>query len=349
MLAVQRRRKARVGAPAAVAGAALVGLLAAGLGALGGRPEVSPGPSLGTGASDVAVHSPPGTASPSQPLQTPAVTPFRPCVALFDEVPEILLAVDEVYMPGQLALVSPGSDPTPDSRERPIEIAADATTSLWIGGDACAQAWHISLSATEADRLIPIELRSNPELDPDFASQNRFDLPLSQHRLQRGDLRLRAALVFPGMELVATWPIRFLPFERPFPRLLVAGEDRSFPTVEGCGILITFRNGSEEAHCVAAEVDPLPKAIRLEAGTQLQLTFDGWTVTDSRTTCRTPLPSRDPPDCWGEPQDDVQFAAPRAGDWIVETAACAVEGSTVDANRICGTWLVHVVTEVRQG
>ena len=203
--AVQRRRKGGVSSSAALAAVALVALLAVGFGVLGGRAERLPDPTAGAGAAQTA----------GEPIRTPAVTPFRECRSMSDQAPEILFGVDGVFTPGQVALVTPGSNPTPGPRDRIVQIPADATTELWISGDACAHAWRISMSSTDGDRLIPIELRSNPTLDPEFASQNRFDLALAEHRLETGYLGIRAALDFPEMALVVTWPIRFLEPDRP--------------------------------------------------------------------------------------------------------------------------------------
>lgn len=348
MQAVARRGRARLSVPSALAAVALVGLLAAGFGALGGRPDGSIGPGAPAASGGIAVDGP-SQATPTGPLRTPAVTPYRTCRSLLDAAPDVLLRVDRVTTPGIVQIVAPAPDPTSGLVGRLLDVPADADTEIWIGREVCAHAWRIALASTDGDRLLPLELRPNPALDAAFASQNRFDIRLAEYRFEGGDLELRAALEFPGLELVATWPVRFLPFERPQPRLLVAGEDRYFPTVEGCDVVLTFRNGVEEHAGRDCEGDLGLPSVQLEPGTPLRLIFDGWSVTESSASCRTLVPSRDPPTCWDEPQEEVQFVAPRAGDWMLEIAACAVDGSGFESNRICGTWFVRVVTQTRQG
>jgi hypothetical protein len=347
---VARPRASRVSTSAVLGIVALVGLLAAGFGALGGRPEAATSPSIGIGPSaDAAAASttpaPMPTATEAAP--TPAVTPFRVCASLGDEPPAMYLRVDGNPTPGLVQVETVASDPTPGPAGPPVDIPPDAVTQVWVEGAACATAWDIVLQYDDGGSL-QLGFQTNPYHDPAYASQNRFDVALGAGRGYAGALELRAALEFQDRSVVATWPIRLLPFDRPLPRLLVAGEDRYFPTVEGCNILITFRNGFEEGQfCDDNLSEPLGSAVKVEPGARLALVFDGWSVVESMATCgRSTDRAFDPLEngCWDEPQDGSTFAAPPSGDLAIAIDACAIDGANGLSTRICGTWYVRVDT-----
>ena len=326
---------------------AVVGLLASGLGLLGGRPDA---PSASPGLRDAAVGASDATPGPAQPLPSPLVTPNRGCARNPDEPPGVLLGVDGSLTPGWVEVVTFTRDPPAAPPAPPVEIPADAEVEVWIEGNACALAWSIMLVQPLGNQVYPIAVQANPRLDPAYARQNRFDARLVQYRLAPGELELRATLDFQGLRVQATWPIAFVPFDRPTPRLLLADEDTYSPTVEGCDVVLTFRNGFEESlpGCDHDMSGPLPPAIDLEPGTPLRLIFEGWTVTEAIAICGAAsdlafvtLPE---PGCWQEPQGEVQFEAPKPGDWALGIAACAVDEGRIADNRICGTWYARVDT-----
>ncbi len=348
---VSRRRRSRVSLSAAIAAVVLVGLLAVGFGALGGRPEASSGPSQGAAVPSGSANGPASApaATPSLPDRTPRVTPYLECGPQPERAPEIALSVDGAQTLGSVEVVPPGPA-TDDPPGPPIDIAADAVTEIRVALAACATAWRIALSVDDGAELEPLSIQANPEQDPSFALQNRFSLPLTEHRFASGELELLAALDFAGLHALATWPIRFVLFDRPQPRLLIVGENRSVPTVEGCDIGIRFRNGYTEriGECDYDLSGPLPPPIALEPGTPLQLTFDGWSVTETIAICGAAselafvtLPA---PGCWQESQGDREFVAPKPGDWALGMAACAVDSTRDLGNRICGTWYASVDT-----
>jgi hypothetical protein len=345
-LPVAPRKGSRIGLPATLAVLAVVGLLASGFGLLGGRQDASTAPS---GPSDVAIGASEPAPSPTLPMPSPLVTPNRGCAPNPEQAPGVLLAVDGKPTPGWVEVVTFTRDPPQAPAAPAVEIPADAQVEVWIDGNACALAWSIMLVQPSGNQVYPIAVEANPRLDPAYARQNRFDARLVQYRLAPGDLELRATLDFQGLRVQATWPIAFLPFDRPTPRLLLAGRDTYHPTVEGCDVVLTFRNGFEEdiPGCEHDISGPLPPAIALEPGAPLRLIFDGWTVTQAIAICGAAsdlafvtLPE---PGCWQEHQGDVQFEAPKPGDWALGIAACAVDEVRI-GDRICGTWYARVDT-----
>jgi hypothetical protein len=347
VLPVSRRRGSRIGLPATLAALAVLTLLASGFGLLGGRPS---GPGASPGPSDVAAGASQPAHSPAEPLTTPLVTPNLGCAPNPDEPPGVLLAVDGRLTPGWVEVLTFTRDPPPAPAAPAVEIPADAQVEVWIESNACALAWSIMLVQPSGNQVYPIAVEANPRLDPAYARQNRFDARLVQYRLAPGDLEIRATLDFQGLRVRATWPIAFVPFDRPTPRLLLDGGATSFPTVEGCDVVLTFRNGFEErlSGCYHDISGPLPPAVALHPGTPLRLSFDGWTVTQAIAICGAAsdlafvtLPE---PGCWQEPQGEGQFEAPKPGDWALGIAACAVDEARIAGNRICGTWYARVDT-----
>jgi hypothetical protein len=239
------------------------------------------------------------------------------------------------------------SEPTPRPAGPPVDIPPDAITQILVEGAACAIAWDIVLRDDDGGSL-QLGFQANPDRDPAYASQNRFNVLLGAGGSSAGALELRAALQFEDRSVVATWPIRLLPFDPPMPRLLVAGEDRYFPTVAGCNISLTFRNGFEEGSTCDGDLSKsLGSAVKVRPGAPLALVFDGWSVIESVARCGQvrdrlfePLRSG----CWDELQDGSTFAAPPAGDLAIAIVACAVDDATGQGNRICGTWYVRLDT-----
>lgn len=340
-----RRETGVLGRSTILAVVALAALLAAGLGVLGGRPgrpqaaiDRSPGAASGATAS-----SDDGTRSPDS---TPLVTPATPCGPLPpDDPPGVMLRVGNHLMAAQVE--SDGEDPGTGAPDRePITVPADAVAHITIAAGRCALGWHIALWSPSDGELHPIDVVPNPDGDPQLAQQNQFDVIVAPLRDLPADvLELRAALRFPDRSVLARWPITIPPFPHPEPRLRVAG-DLSLSMVEGCDVVLTFANGYEERHALCdgdLSADPAPAA-HLPPGTEMALDFDGWSIGDTIGFCgaaseRAFLLLSDP-GCEQRPPHGQSFEAPRAGDWTMAIAACAIKSG----NRICGTWYVNVDT-----
>jgi len=211
---VFRGRKRRLGASTTVAAVALVGLLAAGLGVLGGRPEALPGTGPnGSGVGLATASTPPR--SSALPASTPKVTPAAPCGPEPERAPQVYLEVN-----GASTL---GAD-IDGSSTQVLLIPSDATTQIRIAGDACAIAWHIRL-ADPTGNLVPLEIQPNPGMDAGFANQNRFQIAFDRVRDKVDEQEVEAGLDFAvqagldfagGIGVIATWRVRFpIPAQRP--------------------------------------------------------------------------------------------------------------------------------------
>jgi hypothetical protein len=341
---VARRGRGRVPFSTTLASVALVALLAAGFGVLGGRREVSPSSGPGASQPAAAVSSASVATGLTGSAATPATTPAQPCGAVPDRDPGLLLVVDGSLYPGVVQAAPEASSRTP------IDLPAGANVEVWTEGNACAIGWHIALAIADRGGLEPLALQPNPRLDPALASQNRFLLALTPFRFEEGDVEVRAALDFPDRRVVATWPIRFVPFERPRPRLVVAGRNEDLPTIEGCETVLIFANGWEEPlpDCDQDLASQLPSATPMRTGTALELDFGDWTITQLEVLCGAAsdagFVAQPEPGCRQEPQGTWTFVAPKAGDWTLAMAACAVDGTRFIGNSICGTWYARVDT-----
>lgn len=341
--AVIRPRGGRLGGSSVVAILALVALLAAGFGVLGGRPQ----PSLpGIAASLLPSLLANGTNAPAaSPARTPSVTPASACGALpRDGPPGVMLTVGDHLMAGQVSAID---DPnaTPGPHREPIEIPADATADLRIAAGACATSWHIAVWSPSDGQLYPVDVVSNPDRDPAVALQNEFSLVLAPFRtIIAEQLELHAELQVGDRDILARWPIRILPFDRPQPRLRIS-RNQVIPLVEGCDVVLTFGNGYEEPMACSDDLSAeLPPATRVAPGTEMSLDFDGWSIGDTIAYCGSSLELafvlRSAPGCEQHPPHGRFFHAPEAGDWTIALGACAINAG----NRICGTWFVDLDT-----
>jgi hypothetical protein len=348
---VERGRATRVSAPAAFGAALLVVLLAAGFGLLGGRdePTVSAAP-----ASDIALATAPRTTSvdpahAAAPLVTPALT----CGTLPDRPPNVFLVVDGSPFAGDISITRPTPRPSfgesPAVPASPVTVPADATTNIWIEDDACAIGWHIALTDFSNGTMEPLALQPNPGLDPGLASQNWFQIDLASFRQRQGGVEVRAALDFPAMSVVARWPLHFLPFERPKPRLVLVDQGMLLGTVEGCETVLTLQNGaSEDAEpCNQDLASQLPTATKLRPGAPLAIAFNGWVLEKLEVTCgaasQTGFLTAPRAGCDRVVGTGADFVAPQPGDWTLAMGACALDASG-RRNEICGTWYARVDT-----
>jgi hypothetical protein len=227
------------GLGAALAIVAVVGLLAAGFGVLGGRPDPSPAATTAAGSS--------GTVARATPiLFLPLVTPWADCAAPPTSAPEVLLEVGGRATPGQVELLarspglaSPDQSSSPDDRPDPtaerVDIPIDVTTELWIAGGACALDWDIRLETGEI-----LETVRNRAVESRYAAQNRFNLVLAP--FEGGKRELTAVLVFPTLTARVTWSIRVLPFVSPVATLRWA--EVQVTSVEGCELVVWLGGSS---------------------------------------------------------------------------------------------------------
>ena len=345
MKSVIRRGGGPIGTSGLVAVAALVVLLGAGLGVLGGRPEATERPAAAS--TDAAARVADPTFGSPAPGRTPLVTPAARCGPLPpDGPPGVMLTVDDHLMAARVDVVDGDADPSRAPDRDPIEVAADAIADIRIAAGACATGWHIALWSPSDGELYPVEIMPNPDADPNVALQNEFELVLTPFRDLRGEeLELRAAFDLSDRSIVARWPVRLQPFEWPQPRLVVR-PDVSVSTVAGCDTVLTFRNGYEERDqgCEGDLSAEPPEATRLRPGTEMSLKFDGWSIGDTIAFCGATSDLAflvtSPPACEQHPPHGKSFTAPSPGDWTMAIGACAVNAG----NRICGTWYANVDT-----
>ena len=347
------RRRSRIGLGGALATAALVALLAGGLGLLGGRPEASVAPSA------AAVASTPSSPSSIDPPGTPAVTPWMECGPDPVEVPDIKLESNGVPTEG---LVEPAVDPQPARTYPPgnpfasirgprVTVRPDVVTELWIDGGACALDWSIELIDVVTEEAWVLDAAHNARADPAYAAQNRFNVSadMGRHRSIGHDVQFGGVFVFRTMVVRAFWRLRIQPLDPPAPSLVSGSSAAPIALIEGCDVRLRLGNGFEERRRTCAGDLSLPpedwRPVRV--GDMLDLTFDGWTPQSLFVICgrlsglafiAEPLPG-----CWLEPPTGTPFQVPDLpGRWTLALSACASQDGSNAANQVCGTWYANV-------
>jgi len=337
--------RGRPGLTAAVAAGLLVLILAAGFGALGGRP--APSPTVpGVAAASTAPSPAPATAVP--PLVTPAV----PCLPHGLALPEVQLMVNERGIVGARTVfewTQPGLQASPgivlqDPPAGRTELRSDVLAELRTVGDACASAWSIDL-ATGNDSILLEDFGGAPG-DEGFGTQNRFGLVLGRYRGH--DYDLRAELTFPGVTMQTTWPIRILPFRAPSAQLTVG--NRNLDIVPGCDIQLGLGTGYAEAvNPCFADLDRLPRTATI-ADTANPLVFrfsSGWLVDGPSVACGSIAENRFQldPSCgvgWSDESLALSIFAPGIGMWTLAINACAMQLLPDATNQACGTWYATI-------
>lgn len=378
---VEARGGARIGAGGMVALVGLFVLLAAGFGALGGRPEST------AGASAAAVVATPGP-TPTEAPVVPRVTPGAPCAGSPDSPPEIVLQVDGRSTVGRLEVLEfTFGGPTPDAAPDPIEsddpfdtddppdadeppdtddplvlvkVPADGVTELRVVGGLCALAWNIDLADGRGD-LGPDVLESvpNPERDPRHAAQNRFELVLAPYASDQLDYLLRAVLVFEDLVVRATWAVRVVPLDAPVAALVAParrGDDVDIPMLTGCDVTLELANAwAALLNACDDDVAVAPagsSSVRL--GELLEFSIPDWELRLVNVACgalveRTFVVAPPPrPHCERDVDPTgttASFAAPTApGGYTIAITICANHAPTTGTgvNRLCGTWYANV-------
>ncbi len=351
--AVLRRGTPRLGVGGTLVVAAIVALLAAGFGVLGGRPESTPGPSR-AGLAPTGERSG-GPGPPASPLVTPWIECEEPPSPT--TVPNIFLQVDGVPIQGtvevgadglEYPLSTPAGRPVPPIAQERTDVPVDVTSEIWVEGAACAVAWTIDL--VDFDLSQNLDVVQNTSHDPAFASQNRFQLLLGAHT--GGDFELRAVLVFPTLVARATWPIRIVPVEPPVAVLHTSDDD--LQAVEGCDVTLTLATGFTNAlnPCVDDVGEPPGDAALVRRGERLEFEISGWTTDYGALACgrlagQSFFAARERDCSLGEfVGSPFVFEAPSArGRWTLAMSACGSrEGRAVGGlNRVCGTWYANIV------
>jgi hypothetical protein len=343
--AVLRRGTPRLGIGGTLAVAAIVALLAAGFGVLGGRPDATPGPSR------AALGPSGGRSDDAGPPGSPLVTPWIECVAPQATVPDIVLQVNGVPIQGTVDVGADPGGPMPASG-RPLpslqpgrtDVPVDVTSEIWVDGAVCAVAWTIDLVDHQN-----LAVAQNPKLDPAIASQNRFQLDLGAH--PGGDYELRAVLTFPTLVAQATWPVRIVPVERPVAILHTRRTD--LLPVEGCDVSLTLatRTTISLNPCVDDVREPPVDAASVRRGERLAFELTGWTIDYGGVACGRlsgqSFFARER-DCGiGEfVQSPFDFEAPsQLGRWTVAMSACGIRDASAGGgiNQVCGTWYANIV------
>jgi hypothetical protein len=349
---VLRRGSPRLGLGGTLVVAAIVALLAAGFGVLGGRPDASPGPSR-------AAIGPSGDGPAVEPPGSPLVTPWIDCEEPQSTVPNIFLQVDGVPIAGTVDIRDDGlGGPAPTStgpglpslQPNRTDVPVDVTSEIWVEGAVCAVAWTIDL--VDFDLSQNLDVVQNTTHDPSFASQNRFQLPLGAHG--GGDYDLRAVFTFPTLVARATWPIRIVPVERPVAVLHISGGD--VEPVLGCDVTLTLATGwTNDLNPCADDVgEPPVDDAQVLRGERLVFEIEGWRIDSlGGVVCGRlfgpsfrPLPQRDCEISTISDGELLIFKGPTGrGRSTLALSACAThEASAVGGlNRVCGTWYANVV------
>jgi len=320
-------------------------ILLAGLGFLGGRQ--GPKPTAPTAVAPIP--------TPPAIVQEPAVTPSTACApAQPGVVPGAVLEAGGTETPGSIELVdwlagpaqSPVAVVVPEMPPptAPVDVRVDAAPVLSTMGDVCALAWQIDVA--DSGGAILVTGVDNPDLDPGYAQQNRFAVPLWPFRGH--EYLLEALLTFPDSVVRATWPIRIAEFALPVASLRAG--NGSIETNPGCDVLISLDDGEvEELNPCDRSVAAAPSVVRVDSGASLTFSFsDGWETAVGAVSCGqlSGLQFVAEADC------DIPFeatdrsatfeAAEVPGEWTVAIAGCATQQLADAYNEVCGTWYATV-------
>lgn len=347
----------RLGITGTIAVVAMVGLLGAGFGMLGGRPDASPTP-------DWQLSSP--TPQPTPPrVVHPQVTPWTDCGRPRALPESIDLQIDGTSYGADIEEMDPEffGIPSGPMRGLPdysgadrIEVPVDLISELWIDRGACAVAWSIDL-VRGTQLLIPLDFQGNPDHDPSLAAQNRFALDLYPYA--DGDYILVAVFDLGTTVVRASWPIYVPSLDAPTALLLT--EEGEVPVVMGCDVTLTLgtRLTQDLNPCADDVGDPPTETVLLEAGEPFEFRLESpggsWQIDDVGGICGGLLgPSFVAEDAciarvFPGAGGTIQFRAPRtAGRWIIALSACGsstAASQPLGRNSICGTWYASI--EVR--
>jgi hypothetical protein len=316
--------------------ALIVGVLIAGLGALGGRQRPGlaalPSASVATGS---LVPSP-TLAVPAGP--TPEVAPAVACSDPPANVPAIATLVVDGRERHE-GSVSPGYG-------EQVVIPADAVVTIETQDLRCALAWNIALSSGAI-----LDHQDNPGLDPAFAAQNEF-------RLQFGagyrNEKLTAVFRFGDGELRAEWLVYVVP--HPVMQILLddisgstaAGDTHEVIAAAGCGFSLVLRNGATSSDVCTTSLPslPIPTLVTQPGATLVFRPADGFLPAELACghASGSPLAFVVDSTCVlarRTETDPLQFEVPATpGSWVISLGGCSFDLG----NRVCGIWFVTVHT-----
>ncbi len=233
--------------------------------------------------------------------------------------------------------------PRPTRAVPEVTIGTNAVTTIVVAGSTCALGWVIDFDGTTT-----LDVLANGAMDPAYAAQNRFELPLAAYPGK--DALLRAQLLLPGFSVRASWVVQISRLEHPVARLRWMDGDQ-LDAVEACNVAIELASGWREP-TEACEVREAPvEAKALGTGGTFTFVLAGWDVEFNGVACghvddETFFYAADP-SCASEADSStetvsVEFPSAMANDvWTLAIDACGVGGPTANA-RLCGTWYVNV-------
>jgi hypothetical protein len=189
----------------------------------------------------------------------------------------------------------------------------------------------------------------NPERDPMFASQNRFQLLLTPYAGRTLDLV--ATLVFPDVTAQVTWPIQILTFTPPA-GVFNAGR-APIPTIQGCDIDLTLGNGWQtRPNPCPNDVAVSPEQSTLvEPGQKLVFKFDheDWQIDDPAVACGHLSETAFVFDssCQLEDPEVDRFTftvtvPDLPGVFAMAVSGCGTQVLADTTNRLCGTWYANL-------
>jgi hypothetical protein len=216
---------------------------------------------------------------------------------------------------------------------------------LAVSGDACARSWDVRVVDPETQELAAGVVFSNTREDPEWASQNRLQIPAVT-----GTYDVIASLHFgPGIDVVRTWRLLGRGFTVPEAFIVTEGGSR-VRLLPGCGLALTLANGySTQDRCAAAggwgswpadvARDELAR-LRVPAWSRLEVDVPGWVITSWSGTCGDLAPDASGVELFtgsggmlggysvagsASPPAPAQFLA-RPGEFVVEITAHASRG-----------------------
>jgi hypothetical protein len=344
--AVTSRAGAGIGIRTAIAGVAVIGLLAVGFGAFGGR---QPASALPTGSPVAAAsESAPPTPRLAEP-EGPLVTPFEPCAAERNIIPTVHLEVSDRAYAGAIEVLDANPDAlpsdTPTSGEpQSVPVAIGDEAAIVIDGARCALAWVIDLDA--ATTIDVVGYGATDSARP--AAQNRFEVPLSNNPGR--DSLLRAELVFPGFSIRATWNVQVARPEHP--KAVLQWLDGDVQTaVESCFVAFQYETGWQETTGDCRGAEPPPRdAKSVHERALFRFSMGDWPFSLGGISCGQGMDDAYVPDDIGcawtrnEANGVITVDLPPSlakGAWTLAIDACAFNGPIYGAS-LCGTWYAGI-------
>jgi len=139
------------------------------------------------------------------------VTPAIPCASgTAAEPPSATLSVDRqaLSVGGRIVPTWASAIPKPNTPIPNVEVPAGSVVEIFIESGRCALSWHVGL-ADGTDLLLQL----NPGLDPGYAAENQFQVPLDG--FAPGVATLQVDLVFAEGATLNEWRLHLEPAASP--------------------------------------------------------------------------------------------------------------------------------------